>query len=135
MLNYRYAQMTKLRPYYVFLTVPRLYSVLDYSSHANQKLAMIIQSTTPTSISLSTVIIPIVLYCWPSTHKLSLSWLLPIKILEALVSPLSAKYWYHTNDFTTVEEGNNPQNSLSCNSFIPVSNMARDISNSYELLS
>jgi hypothetical protein len=43
--------------------------------------------------------------------------------------PLSTKYWYHTNDFTTVEERNNSQNS-----FIPVSIMAKDTSNSYEVL-
>jgi len=59
---------------------------------------------------------------------------LPTKILEELVSPVSIKYWYHAIDFMTVEERNNSQNSLSCNSFIPVSIMAKDIYDLYEVL-
>ena len=50
-----------------FPTVPRLYSMGDYSSHVNKKLAFINQSTSSKSTFLSTVIMSIFPYCWPFT--------------------------------------------------------------------
>jgi len=133
MLCYIHAQ-TKLCPYYVFLQSPGF--ILWWIIQAMQTNHLQCSSTTPPkSISLSTVIISIFLYCWPFTRKLSLSMAVAYQNSGRTYLPISTKYWYHTNDFTTVEERNNSQNSLSCNSFIPVTIMAKDISHSYEVLS